>query len=560
MTGSEAIIQCLLKEKVDTVFGYPGGAIMPVYDSIFDYQDKIRHILTRHEQGLVHAAQGYARVTGKAGVCIATSGPGATNLITGIADAMMDSTPLVCIIGQVPSPLLGTDAFQEADIIGMTTPCTKWNYQITSVDEIPEVLSKAFYIANSGRPGPVVLMVTKNAQFDSLDFEYKKTTWMNSYKPENYLDYNKIKKAADLINSAKKPYLLFGQGVVLSGAENELQAFLEKTGIPAASTLLGLSALPSDHPNYVGMLGMHGNYGPNLLTNECDVLIGVGLRFDDRVTGNASKYAKQAKIIHIEMDESELGKIVTPKVPVAGDAKEVLSALMPLVHQSDHSTWMKEFRSCDVLEFDEVIKNEFDESKEELSMAYVCRKLSEAADHNAVLVTDVGQHQMIANRYFKFKNTRSVITSGGLGTMGFALPAAMGAKLGDDSRTVISIAGDGGFQMTMQELGTIAQHQISVKMVILNNHFLGMVRQWQELFFEKRYSFTEIESPDFVQIAQAYNIPAWSISEKKDLENKINEMLSTEGPALLEVKVEKEDNVFPMVPSGAAVNEVLLKP
>jgi acetolactate synthase-1/2/3 large subunit len=442
----------------------------------------------------------------------------------------------------------------------MTTPCTKWNYQITCAEEIPEVISKAFYIANSGRPGPVVLMITKNAQFAELEFEYKKTTFMNSYKPENYLDFNKIKQAANLINKAKKPFLLFGQGVILSGAEKELQAFVEKTGIPAASTLLGLSALPSDHPNFVGMLGMHGNYGPNLLTNECDVLIGVGLRFDDRVTGDASRYAKQAKIIHIELDKSELGKIVDAEVPIAGDAREVLDALIPLVNPSSHDKWMNKFKSCDKQEFDEVMKKELDQNKDKLGMAYVCKLLSDLTDHDAILVTDVGQHQMVGNRYFKFKNTRSVVTSGGLGTMGFALPAAMGAKLGCPERTVVSISGDGGFQMTMQELGTIAQYQIPVKMVILNNHFLGMVRQWQELFFKKRYSFTKIESPDYVQIASAYNIPAWSVSDGEELKIKINEMLNTKGPALLEVKVEQEDNVFPMVPSGAAVNEVILKP
>lgn len=559
ISGSKAIIQCLIEEKVDTIFGYPGGTIMPVYDALYDYRDKINHILTRHEQGLVHAAQGYARASGKVGVCLATSGPGATNLITGIADAMMDSTPLVCIIGQVPSGLLGTDAFQEADIIGMTVPCTKWNYQITDAEEIPEILSKAFFIANSGRPGPVVLMVTKDAQFSNFNFHYEKTTYISSYRPENYMDYNKIKEAANLINAAKKPYVLFGQGVILSGADKQLAKFLEKTGIPAAGTLLGLSALPTDHPNFVGMLGMHGNYGPNLKTNECDVLIGIGLRFDDRVTGDASRYAKQAKVIHIEMDDSEINKIVKADVPIIADAKEALEALFPLVNPGKHQDWHNEFKSCDDQEYDVVVKNDLDADKETLGMALVSRLLSEMTNHEAILVTDVGQHQMIANRYFKFKNNRSVITSGGLGTMGFGLPAAMGAKLAKPERTVISISGDGGFQMTLQELGTIAKYKIPVKMVILNNHFLGMVRQWQEMFFEKRYSFTEMDSPDFVQLAAAYQIPAWRVEKPEDLKSKIKNMLNEEGPALLEILVEKEGNVFPMVPSGAAVDEIILK-
>lgn len=559
ISGSKAIIQCLIEEKVDTIFGYPGGTIMPVYDALYDYRDKINHILTRHEQGLVHAAQGYARASGKVGVCLATSGPGATNLITGIADAMMDSTPLVCIIGQVPSGLLGTDAFQEADIIGMTVPCTKWNYQITDAEEIPEILSKAFFIANSGRPGPVVLMVTKDAQFSNFNFHYEKTTYISSYRPENYMDYNKIKEAADLINAAKKPYVLFGQGVILSGADKQLAKFLEKTGIPAAGTLLGLSALPTDHPNFVGMLGMHGNYGPNLKTNECDVLIGIGLRFDDRVTGDASRYAKQAKVIHIEIDDSEINKIVKADVPIIADAKEALEALFPLVNSGKHQDWHNEFKSCDDQEYDVVVKNDLDADKETLGMALVSRLLSEMTNHEAILVTDVGQHQMIANRYFKFKNNRSVITSGGLGTMGFGLPAAMGAKLAKPERTVISISGDGGFQMTLQELGTIAKYKIPVKMVILNNHFLGMVRQWQEMFFEKRYSFTEMDSPDFVQLAAAYQIPAWRVEKPEDLKSKIKNMLNEEGPALLEILVEKEGNVFPMVPSGAAVDEIILK-
>ncbi len=559
MTGAEAVIKCLLEEGTDTVFGYPGGTIMPVYDAIYDYRDQIKHILVRHEQGMVHAAQGYARASRKTGVCIATSGPGATNLITGITDAMMDSTPVVCIIGQVPAHLLGTDAFQEADIIGMTIPCTKWNFQVTDVNEIPEAISKAFYIANSGRPGPVILMLTKNAQFDSLEFSYKKTSFLNNYRPHKFLNYPSIRMAADLINSAKKPMLVFGQGIILSGAEKELDELLHKTDIPAASTLLGLSALPSEHPNYVGLLGMHGNYAPNILTNECDVLIGIGLRFDDRVTGDAKQYAKQAKIIHIEIDESELGKIVNTEVAVLGDAKMVMQALIPMLDESDHSEWKNKYRMLEQMEIEKVHREVLDENRESLSMGYVCNKLSLMLDHDAVLVTDVGQHQMIANRYFKFRQSRSVITSGGLGTMGFSLPAAIGATLAMPNRTVISICGDGGFQMTLQELGTILQNKIPVKIIILNNHFLGMVRQWQQLFFDKRYSFTEIDSPDFIKIAGAYNIPAWRVEQKDQLEESISKMINTPGATLLEVIVEKEDNVFPMVPPGAAVNEILLK-
>ena len=559
LTGSEAVIKSLLAENTDTVFGYPGGAIMPVYDALFDYTDQIKHILTRHEQGLIHAAQGYARASGKVGVCLATSGPGATNLITGIADAMIDSTPLVCIIGQVPSSLLGSDAFQEADVIGMTVPCTKWNYQVTQVEEIPEVLSKAFYIAKSGRPGPVVVVITKDAQVNSADYRYTKTSSVRTYKPNHELDTYSLQIAAQMINEAKKPFVVFGQGVILSEAEESLKSFLEKTGIPAASTLLGLSALPSDHPNYMGMLGMHGNYAPNIMTNQCDVLIGVGLRFDDRVTGDVSRYAKQAKIIHVDIDRAEHNKVVKVDVPVLGDAKEVLEALLPLVTTSKHQEWTQEFQDKYDEEFEQVIFKDLHPQTQKASMGLVVKKLSEQSHNEAILVTDVGQHQMIASRYFQFKKSRSNVTSGGLGTMGFSLPAALGAQLGAPKRTVIAVIGDGGFQMTLQELGTIAQYQIPVKIVILNNSFLGMVRQWQELFFKSRYSFTDMQSPDFVKVADAYEIPGKKVEKQEHLDSAIAEMLAYDGPYLLEVLVEKEDNVFPMITSGSAVDQVILQ-
>ncbi|NPD45874.1 biosynthetic-type acetolactate synthase large subunit [Lentimicrobium sp. S6] len=559
LTGSEAVIKSLIAEKVDTIFGYPGGAIMPVYDALFDYTDQIRHILTRHEQGLIHAAQGYARASGKVGVCLATSGPGATNLITGIADAMIDSTPLVCIIGQVPSSLLGSDAFQEADVIGMTVPCTKWNYQVTKVEEIPEVLSKAFYIAKSGRPGPVVVVITKDAQINSAAFDYAKTSSVRTYQPHNELDTYSLQIAAQIINEAKKPFVVFGQGVILSEAEEELKKFLEKSGIPAASTLLGLSALPSDHPNYMGMLGMHGNYAPNLMTNQCDVLIGIGLRFDDRVTGDVSRYAQQAKIIHVDIDKAEHNKVVKVDVPILGDAKEVLEALSPLVNSAQHEDWTQEFIHKYNEEYEQVISKDLHPQSKKASMGLVVKKLSEQTNNEAILVSDVGQHQMIASRYFQFKESRSNVTSGGLGTMGFSLPAALGAQLGAPKRTVIAVIGDGGFQMTLQELGTIAQYQIPVKIVILNNSFLGMVRQWQELFFKSRYSFTDMHSPDFVKVADAYEIPGQKVENQDDLDAAIAEMLACDGPYLLEVVVEKEDNVFPMITSGSAVDEVILQ-
>lgn len=560
ITGSEALMRSLIEEGVTTIFGYPGGAIMPIYDALYDHRENVNHVLTRHEQGAIHAAQGFARVTGKVGVCFATSGPGATNLVTGIADAMIDSTPLVCVTGQVASALLGTDAFQESDIVGMSMPVTKWNYQITCADEIPEVMAKAFYIAKSGRPGPVLIDIAKDAQFAEIDFDYKKCTKIRSYIPYHPINSAQIQSAAGAINNAKRPFLLVGQGVILSQAEELLRELIEKANIPTAWTLLGNSALPNNHELNVGMLGMHGNYGPNLLTNECDLLIAVGMRFDDRVTGNVAKYAKQADVIHIEVDPAEINKIVDTKYPVLGDAKRVLKKLIPLVDEADHSDWLKKFNDCYEIEYGKVIDKDVNPKEDgSLSMGQAVRIISEKTDGKAVCVTDVGQHQMIAARYFKFNQTKSVVTSGGLGTMGFGLPAAVGAQIGVPDRTVVTFIGDGGFQMTMQELGTIAQEKIPVKVVILNNNFLGMVRQWQELFFEKRYSFTELVNPDFIHLSGAFGIPAKKVVKGDNLEAAIEEMLNTDGPFLLEVVVEKEDNVFPMVPTGASVSEVILE-
>ena len=509
VTGSQAVILSLLEEGVDTIFGYPGGAIMPIYDALYDFDKDVKHILTRHEQGAVHAAEGYARVTGKAGVCFATSGPGATNLITGIADAMIDSTPLVCITGQVASPLLGTDAFQESDVVGISMPVTKWNYQVTSPEEIPEAIAQAFYIAQTGRPGPVLIDVTKDAQFGELDFEYKKCSKIRSYVPEMPVDPFKIKEAADIIDNAKQPLLLFGQGVIIGNAEEELKAFIEKTGIPAAWTLLGLSALPSEHKLNVGMLGMHGNYGPNLLTNEADVIIAVGMRFDDRVTGKTSEYARNARVIHLEIDPAEINKIVNAEVAVLGNSKKSLKMLTENVKKNSHEEWVERFRKCDTIENEKIIHKDLYPEKPGLTMGEVIRITSEKTNHEAILVTDVGQHQMIANRYFKFKHSKSVVTSGGLGTMGFGLPASMGAQLGAPNRTIVAVIGDGGFQMTLQELGTIAQNKLPVKIIILNNNFLGMVRQWQQMFFDKRYSFTELHNPlILLQLAKVLELKA----------------------------------------------------
>ena len=502
MTGSQAVVHSLIAEGVDLIFGYPGGAIMPVYDALFDVEDKLTHVLTRHEQGATHAAQGFARATGKVGVCLATSGPGATNLITGIADAQIDSTPLVCITGQVSSHLLGTDAFQETDIIGISMPVTKWNFQVTRAEEIPLALAKAFFIAKSGRPGPVLIDITKDAQFETLNFDYKPFKGMRSYVPTPKLNLDKVKEAAALINTAKKPFVLFGQGVLLANAENEFKTFIEKAGIPSAWTIMGLSALDSDHYLNVGMLGMHGNYAPNKLTNECDVLIAVGMRFDDRVTGDLSRYAKQAKVIHLEIDPAEIDKNVKTAVAVLGNAKESLKVLTDLVTKNEHKEWLENFRNLEKEEYKEVIKEELNPKAELMSMGEVMDKINLHSNQKNIIVSDVGQHQMIACRYTKFKQTRSSITSGGLGTMGFCLPAAIGAKMGMPDAQVIGIIGDGGFQMTIQELGTIFQFKTAVKIVVLNNEFLGMVRQWQELFFEKRYASTTMVNPDFQTIVK----------------------------------------------------------
>ena len=557
-TGADAVLKSLLAEEVDLIFGYPGGAIMPVYDALYHYQDQIKHVLTRHEQGAIHAAQGFARASGKVGVVLATSGPGATNLITGIADAMIDSTPLVCITGQVGSPLLGTDAFQETDIISISMPATKWNVQVTRAEEIPEAFAKAFYIAKSGRPGPVLIDITKDAQFEALSFTYKKCSGIRSYRPVPELNLQQVEAAAALINSAEKPFVLFGQGVLLGRAEEEFKTFIEKSGIPAAWTILGLSALPTDHPLNVGMLGMHGNYGPNMLTNECDLLIAIGMRFDDRVTGNLSKYAKQAKVIHLDIDPSEINKNVSVDVPVLGDCKESLKALTEQVKRKSHSTWLEEFRRHDAIEKEKVIQDELFPKSGDFTMGEVIREVNALTHGEAILVTDVGQHQMVACRYTEFKSSKSNITSGGLGTMGFCLPAALGAKLGAPHREVVAVIGDGGFQMTLQELGTIFQTRAAVKIIILNNNFLGMVRQWQQLFFDKRYSSTELVNPDFIKIAEGFGIKGKVVEERGELAHALKEMMTYDGSYLLDIRVGKEDNVFPMVPAGASVSEVRL--
>jgi acetolactate synthase I/II/III large subunit len=558
ITGAEAVIRCLLEEGVNLVYGYPGGAIMPVYDELYKFKDELHHVLVRHEQGATHAAQGFARATGKVGVAIATSGPGATNLVTGIADAQIDSTPMVCITGQVGKHLLGSDAFQETDIIGISTPVTKWNYQITEASEIPEIIAKAFYIAKSGRPGPVLIDITKNAQFDELDFSYKKCTEIRSYHPVPKLNISQVEAAAKLINGAKKPYIVFGQGIILGQAEAELKAVIEKAGIPAAWTILGLSALPTEHPLNVGMLGMHGNYGPNILTNECDVLIALGMRFDDRVTGNLATYAKQAKIIHFEIDPAEIDKNVKTDVAVLADIKESLTALLPLLETKTNTAWHNEFKEKYKIELEVVINDELHPKKEGISMGETIEMINKYSNNDAIIVPDVGQHQMFACRYAKFKSSKSIINSGGLGTMGFALPAAIGAKMGMPNREVVAIIGDGGFQMTIQELGTIFQTKVPVKIVVLNNEFLGMVRQWQQLFFDKRYASTEMINPNFIAIAEGYYIKAKKVTKREDLEAAVAEMMASEDAYFLEVMVEKENNVFPMIPTGASVSDIRL--
>ncbi len=560
ISGSRILLNCLVAEGVDVLFGYPGGAIMPVYDALYDYADRLTHILVRHEQGAIHAAQGFSRVSGKVGVALATSGPGATNLVTGLADALIDSTPVVCITGQVFAHLLGTDAFQEIDVVNTTLPVTKWNVQVTEARDIAPAVAKAFYIAKTGRQGPVLIDITKNAQIELIEeFEYERCEYIRTYKPKPVLQTSQVDAAAELINKAKRPYLLAGQGILLSGATKELIAFSEKAGIPVASTLLGLGAFPQDHPNYVGYLGMHGNYSTNVNTNECDVLIGVGMRFDDRVTGNVSKYAKQAKVVHIDIDKAEINKIIKTDAFILADAKEALKALTEKCEAKTYPDWLESFRAMDKIEYEKVIKHEFDPKCGELMMAEVINCLSNKTNGEAIVVTDVGQHQMVTSRYYKYKNPRTNVTSGGAGTMGFALPAAMGAKLAMPHKQVVAVIGDGGYQMTVQELGTIMQYKIPVKILVLNNNFLGMVRQWQQLFHGKRYSFTEMDNPDFVKLAEAYSIKARKIEKREELDTAMQEMLDAKTSYFLEVVVGKEDNVFPMVPAGAGVGEVILE-
>ena len=558
-TGAEAVIQSLKAEGVKTIFGYPGGAIMPIYDALFDHLEEVNHVLTRHEQGAIHAAQGYARTSGKTGVVFATSGPGATNLITGLADALIDSTPLVCITGQVASHLVGTDAFQETDVMGISMPVTKWNCQVTKAADIAPALAKAFYIASSGRPGPVLVDITKDAQFEKLDFSYEKCTAVRSFQPKPKLNADQLQAASNLLNEAKKPLMIVGQGIMLSNAEDELLVFAEKTGVPVASTLLGLGAFPANHPQFVGMVGMHGNYAPNVKSNECDVLLAVGMRFDDRVTGDVSRYAKQAKVIHIDIDRAEINKIIKADAPVLADAKEALALLTDLVEKQNHQSWLDEFHQAKENELQVLSKNRNNDFADQIRMDLVIDLLSQKTNGNAVIVTDVGQHQMMAAQFYQYNQTKSNVTSGGLGTMGFALPAAIGAKMANPGKQVIAIIGDGGFQMTLQELGTIMQNNIGVKIIILNNEYLGMVRQWQQMFFEKRYSFTNIQSPDFVALAASYNIKGVKVEKQEDLSNALDQLLNTENAFLLEVKVAKEDNVFPMVPTGASVAEIRLQ-
>ncbi|MDF0694324.1 biosynthetic-type acetolactate synthase large subunit [Aquirufa ecclesiirivi] len=560
-TGAQAVMQSLVEQGVSTIFGYPGGAIMPTYDALFDYRDQLKHILVRHEQGAGHAAQGYARMLNKAGVCLVTSGPGATNLITPIADAMLDSTPMVCIVGQVRANLLGTDAFQECDVIGMSMPITKWNYQIVDPNEIPEIIAKAFYIAETGRPGPVLIEITRSAQAEtmSIPFEYKKCESIISYKPRLEPKEEHVEAAAKLINVAKRPYILAGHGVLIAQAENELKEFVEKTGIPVATTLLGMSAMDADHPLFVGWPGMHGNYGANVLTNSCDVLIAIGMRFDDRITGDLSTYAKQAKVVHIEVDPSEIDKNVKADAPVVGDAKAALKALLPLVKKADHSEWRAEFQKYDDEEYEKITKKDLYHEGNQIKMGEAVALLSDKTKGEAVVVTDVGQHQMITNRYYRFKKHNSIVTSGGAGTMGFALPASFGAKVAVPDREVVAVIGDGGFQMTLQELGTIAQSGLAVKIIILNNNFLGMVRQWQSMFFDNRYSFVELQNPDFITIAKGFGIDGHTVSDRNNLGESLDTLLNSNKPYLLEIICEKEENVFPMVPAGACVTKVMLE-
>ena len=560
VSGAAALLLGLLAEGVDTIFGYPGGAILPIYDALYDFKEQLNHVLVRHEQGGIHAGQGYARASGKVGVVFATSGPGATNLVTGLADAQIDSTPLVCITGQVFAHLLGTDAFQETDVINITVPVTKWNYQVTEAREIPEILAKAFYIARSGRPGPVLIDITKNAQLEKLPYaDYVPCTRIRSYRPAPVVRLEAVAEAAALINQAQRPLVLWGQGVVLGGAEREFQEFIEKSGIPAAWTILGAGVLPTRHPLNVGMLGMHGNYGPNVLTNECDVLIAIGMRFDDRVTGRLDKYAKQAQIIHLDIDPTEIDKNVATTVAVWGDCKQTLPLLTQLVGARAHSAWRRRFAGFEAEEADAVIQDVLFPTSGELTMGEVIQQLNELTQGEAILVSDVGQHQMVTCRYARLEQSRRHITSGGLGTMGFALPAAIGAKFAVPERTVVAIIGDGGVQMTIQELGTLMQTGIAVKIIVLNNQFLGMVRQWQELFSDRRYSFVNIQSPDYVMVASGYGIAGQSVSDRAELRPALAAMLAHPGSYLLEVMVAQEQNIFPMVPQGCSVSEIRLR-